>query len=139
MPVHPGINHIIHYGKVNMSTTFIYVIERDYEEPVKRATLWKDSAVNRQTINESQLDLAHVKEFDGYKFVPAISGPILDDAPDLYVSYMHGMTVIDEDGEEGWEQLDSSSDAELSIFHPSYVDGEEIAHALMCAIEGWEY
>lgn len=122
-----------------MPKTFIYTIERDYEEPIKRATLWKDSAVNRQTINESQLDLAHVKEFDGYKFVPAISGPILDDAPDLHVSYMHGITVIDEDGEEGWEQLDNSSDAEVSIFHPSYIDGEEIAHALMCAIEGWEY
>lgn len=89
-----------------MPKTFIYTIERDYEEPIKRATLWKDSVVNRQTINESQLDLAHVKEFDGYKFVPAISGPILDDAPDLHVSYMHGITVIDEDGEEGWEQLD---------------------------------
>lgn len=122
-----------------MSKTFIYVIERDYEEPIKRATLWKDSAVNRQTINDSQLDLANVNEFDGYKFVPAISGPILDDAPDLYVSYMHGMTVIDEDGEESWEHLDSSSDAEISIFHPSYIDGEEIGHALMCAIEGWEY
>ena len=122
-----------------MSTTFVYVIERDYEEPVKRATLWKDSAVNRQTIGNSQLDLARVKEFDGYKFIPAISGPILDDAPDLYVAYMHGMTIVDEDGEEGWEQLDNSSDAEVSIFHPSYINGEEIAHALMCAIEGWEY
>lgn len=121
-----------------MSKTFIYAIECDYEEPIKRATLWRDNAVNRRTINESQLDLAHVKEFDGYKFVPAISGPILDDAPDLYVTYSYGIPAIYE-GEEVWNLMEDSSDAELSIFHPSYVDGEEIAHALMCAIEGWEY
>ena len=121
-----------------MSTTFIYTIERDYEEPIKRATLWRDSAVNRQTINESQLDLAHVKEFDGYKFVPAISGPILGDAPDLCVTYSYGIPAIYE-GEEVWNLMEDSSNAELSIFHPSYIDGNEIAHALMCAIEGWEY
>lgn len=121
-----------------MSKTFIYAIECDYEEHIKRATLWRDNAVNRQTINESQLDLANVKEFDGCKFVPAISGPILDEAPDLHVTYSYGISAIYE-GEEVWNLMEDSSNAELSIFHPSYIDGNEIAHALMCAIEGWGY
>lgn len=120
-------------------STFIYTIEQNGDSPVKKASLWKDGAVNQFSVADSHLDLARAKTFDGYKFIPAISGPILDADVDLLVAYEYAMSVEAEDGFEDWVPYKDSTNAESSIFHPSYIDGNKVAHAFMCAIEGWEY
>lgn len=120
-------------------STFIYTIEEDGVTPTKRASLWKDCAVNQFSIADSHLDLARTKEFDGYRFIPAISGPILDADVDLLVAYEYARAIESEDGFEDWEPYKDSTNAEYSIFHPSYIDGYEVAYAFMRAIEGWEY
>lgn len=120
-------------------STFIYTIEQSGDEPVKKASLWKDGAVNQFSIADSQLDLARTKSYDMYKFIPALSGPILDADVDLLIAYEHATLVEAEDGFEDWIPYEDSTNAGYSIFHPSYIDGNEVAHAFMCAIEGWEY
>ena len=120
-------------------STFIYTIEEDGVTPIKRASLWKDGAVNQFSIADSHLDLARTKEFDGYKFIPAITGPILDADVDLFVAYDYAMSVEGEDCSEDWIPHKDSTDAGYSLFHPPYINGDEVAYAFMCAIEGWEY
>ena len=138
MPVHLGINHSIHSGKVNMST-FIYTIEEDGGSGLtKQASLWRDSAANKEAIADSRLDLSNAKEFDGHRFIPAFSGPILDEVADLCISYEYSSIILI-DGEEDKWGFDDSTEAERSFFPPSYPDGPEITQAFMCAIEGWEY
>lgn len=119
--------------------TFIYTIEEDGDSFVRKSSLWKDGAVNQFSIADSHLDLARAKTFDGYKFIPALSGPILDADVDLLIAYEYARSIEDEDGFEDWEPYEDSTNAEYSIFHPSYIDGYEVAHAFMCALEGWEY
>ena len=120
-------------------STFIYTIEEDGVTPIKRASLWEDGAVNQFSIADSHLDLARTKEFDGYKFIPAISGPILDADVDLLVAYDYAMSIEDGGDSEDWILYEDSTNAGYSIFHPAYINGNEVAYAFMCAIEGWEY
>ena len=120
-------------------STFIYTVEEDGGSGLtKQASLWRDSAANKDAIANSRLDLAYTKEFDGHKFIPAISGPILDEDVDLYISYEYASTILIDGDEDKWG-FDDSTEAERSFFPPSYPDGPEITQAFMCAIEGWEY